>query len=191
MKHLQALTFAAATLVATTAFAAPVEYAFDKSHSNIAFSYNHLGYSITDGRFKEWDGTLIIDEDAPENSSVEVTIDMNSLDTFWEKRDAHIKSGDFLDVANFPEATFKSTKVEKVSDDALAVTGDLTIHGVTKPVVLDVKVHKIAEHPMAKKRAAGFAATTSILRSEFGVSAFIPNVGDEITISIQAETLKK
>ncbi|ADZ71225.1 YceI family protein [Polymorphum gilvum] len=180
----------ALSLAAMPALAEPVAYAFDKSHANLSFSYNHLGYSTTEGRFGEWDGTLLIDQDNPENSSIEFVIDIASLDTFFADRDKHFLSADFFDVEKFPKATFKSTKVEKVGDSKLAVTGDLTIKDVTKPVTLDVDVTALGEHPMAKTPAAGFAVTTVIKRSDYGMDMYVPYVGDTVTVTFHAETLK-
>ncbi|WP_150526394.1 YceI family protein [Roseibium sediminis] len=185
-----AVTAIAMTLLAGSAAAEPVAYTFDKSHSNLAFSYNHLGFSTTDGRFDDWDGTLLIDEATPANSSIEFTVNIDSLDTFWGKRDAHLKSPDFFDVANFPKATFKSTSVEKVGDRQLSVTGDLTIRDITKHATIVVDVVGQGEHPMAKKPAYGFKVSTTIKRSDFGMSTYVPYVGDEISIVFHSETLK-
>ncbi|WP_299471126.1 YceI family protein [uncultured Roseibium sp.] len=180
----------ALTLLAAPALAEPVAYDFDKSHANLSFTYNHLGYSTTDGRFGDWDGKLLIDEGAPANSSVEFTINIDSLDTFWADRDTHLKSPDFFDAAKYPQAVFKSTNVEQTGEKQLEVTGDLTLRGITKPVTLTVDVTALGEHPMAKKPAAGFAATTVLKRSDFGMDKFVPYVGDEVTVTFHAETLK-
>lgn len=179
----------ALSLLAAPAIAEPVPYDFDKSHANLSFTYNHLGYSTTDGRFGDWDGTLLIDKDTPSNSSIEFTINIDSLDTFWADRDTHLKSSDFFDAAKFPQATFKSTKVEQTGENQLDVTGDLTLRGITKPVTLTVDVLAMGDHPMAKKPAAGFAVTTVIKRSDFGMDKFVPYVGDEVTVTFHAETL--
>ncbi|MCK7612115.1 YceI family protein [Roseibium sediminicola] len=180
----------ALSLVAGTAFAEPVAFEFDKSHANLAFSYNHLGYSTTEGRFGAWDGTLLIDKDTPANSSVEFTIDITSLDTFWAERDTHFLSADFFDAEKFPKATFKSTKVEQTGENQLEVTGDLTIKDITKPATLTVNVTALGEHPMAKKEAAGFAISTVVKRSDYGMDMYVPYVGDEVTVTFHAETLK-
>ncbi|MGY4748753.1 YceI family protein [Pannonibacter sp. Q-1] len=174
-------------LLTAPVLAAPVAYEFDKSHSNLSFSYNHLGYSTTDGRFGTWDAKLMIDADQPANSSIEMTIDTNSLDTFWADRDTHFKSADFFDVAQFPEATFKSTKVTKTGEQTLQIEGDLTIKGITKPATLDVTVTAMGEHPMEKKPWVGFAATTTIKRSDFGMDMYTPYVGDDVSIVLHAE----
>ena len=179
----------ALSLLAAPAIAEPVAYEFDKSHANLSFTYNHLGYSTTDGRFGDWDGTLLIDKDTPANSSIEFTINIDSLDTFWADRDTHLKSPDFFDAAKYPQATFKSTKVEQTGENQLDVTGDLTLRGITKPVTLTVDVLALGDHPMAKKPAAGFAVTTVLKRSDFGMDKFVPYVGDEVTVTFHAETL--
>lgn len=178
------------SLLAGTAIAEPVAYDFDKSHANLSFTYNHLGYSTTDGRFADWDGALLIDSETPSNSSIEFTIDVASLDTFWADRDTHLKSPDFFDTAKFPKATFKSTKVEQTGENQLEVTGDLTIRDITKPATLTVNVTAMGEHPMAKKPAAGFAVTTVVKRSDYGMDMFVPYVSDEVTVTFHAETLK-
>ncbi|MTH98926.1 YceI family protein [Roseibium sp. RKSG952] len=180
----------ALSLLSTAAYAEQVAYDFDKSHSNLSFTYNHLGYSTTDGRFGEWDGILLIDQEKPSNSYVEFTIDTDSLDTFWPARDEHLKSSDFFDVAKFPQATFKSTKVEQVAEKQLEVTGDMTIKGITKPVTLTVDVTAMGEHPMAKKPAAGFAVRTVLKRSDFGMDQAVPFVGDDVTVVFHTETLE-
>lgn len=185
-----AATALAFSLMAGAAVAQPVAYEFDKSHANLSFTYNHLGYSTTDGRFGNWEGSLLIDKETPSNSSVEFTIDIDSLDTFWADRDTHLKSADFFDAAKFPQATFRSTKVEQTGEQQLEVTGDLTIKGITKPATLTVNVTAMGEHPMAKKEAAGFAVTTVLKRSDYGMDLYVPYVGDEVTVTFHAETLK-
>jgi polyisoprenoid-binding protein YceI len=180
----------ALSLLAGTAVAEPVAYEFDKSHANLAFSYNHLGYSTTEGRFGNWDGTLVIDKDDPSKSSIDFTIDITSLDTFFADRNTHFLSADFFDAEKYPTATFKSTKVEKTGENALAVTGDLTIKDITKPVTLTVDVTALGEHPMAKKEAAGFSVSTVLKRSDYGMDMYVPYVGDEVTVTFHAETLK-
>ncbi|WP_037544957.1 YceI family protein [Stappia stellulata] len=180
----------AALLFATPLVAEPVAYEFDKSHANLAFSYDHLGYSTTDGRFGDWDGDLQIDLDTPANSSINMTVDVTSLDTFWAERDKHLKSADFFGVAAHPTATFTSTSVEKTGDNTLAVTGDLTIKGITKPTTFEVTVNAQGEHPMEKTPAVGLDATTVVKRTDYGMDMFVPYVGDEVTISFSAEALQ-
>ncbi len=180
----------AVSLLAGTAFAEPLSYDFDKSHSNLSISYNHLGFSTTEGRFGNWDGTLLIDKDNPANSSIEFTIDVKSLDTFSADRTAHFLSADFFDADKFPTATFKSTSVEQTGEKQLKVTGDLTIKGIAKPVTLTVDVTTLGEHPMAKKEAAGFAVTGVVKRSDYGMDMYVPYVSDDVTVTFHTETLK-
>ena len=176
---------------ATAAFAEPVDFAFDKTHANITFTINHLGFSTAHGRFNTFDGALTIDEEDPANSAVTVTIATDSLDTFYDKRNEHLKSKDFFNVAEYPEMTFKSTSVEKTGDDMLKMTGDLTMLGVTKPVILDVAVPKLADSPMTGVQTVGFHATGTIKRSEWGMTTFVPAVSDEVDIVIDLEATKK
>ena len=120
-------------------------------------------------------------------SSVEVTLPLANLDTHVSALDEHLKKPDFLDADKFSTVTFKSTKVQAEGAGKYKVTGDLTVHGVTKPVVLDAKLNKSGEHPMLKVQAIGFDATATIKRSDFGVGAYVPNVSDEIKIRITTE----
>ena len=144
--------------------------------------------ALAQGFFREFAGELNFDPEAPETSKVAFTIQADSLDTLFAKRDEHLKSADFLDVAKFPTITFQSTGVDVIDDDAARVTGDLTIKGVTKPVVLDVELNKLAPSPMTQAPTAGFTATTVIKRSDFGVSTYVPAVGDELTVRIDTES---
>ncbi|QQM31756.1 polyisoprenoid-binding protein [Martelella lutilitoris] len=184
-----ATTAVVLSMMSAPVLAAPVSYEFDKSHSNLSFSYNHLGYSITDGRFDDWDATLTIDAEVPESSSVEFVIAADSLDTFWDARDEHFKSADFFDVENYPEIAFTSTEVKKLSDAELEVTGDLTIKDITKPAVLTVEVLSFGEHPMAEKQAAGFLMEATVLRSDYGMDMYTPYIGDEVSVVFSGEAL--
>lgn len=185
-----AIAATTAALLSSAALAEPVAYDFDKSHANLSFTYNHLGFSTTDGRFGSWEGDLKIDQETPANSSISFTIDIDSLDTFFADRDAHLKSADFFDAAQHPKATFISTNVKKTGDTSLEVTGDLTLKGITKPATLNVEVTQIGEHPMAKKPAVGFAVTTTLKRSDYGMDAYVPYVSDEVAVTFHAETLQ-
>ncbi|MBC6942192.1 MAG: polyisoprenoid-binding protein [Xanthomonadales bacterium] len=178
-----ALALAAAPVFAAT-------YTLDPAHTQVVYSWTHFGFSHPSGQFGKIQGTLEFDAAAPTRSKVEVTIDMASLNTNVPALDEHLQKEDFFDVAKYPQATFKSTKVEAGKDSKhLKVTGDLTLHGVTKPVVLDVTINKLGEHPMRKKPAAGFDATATLKRSEFGVGAYVPNISDEIALRITTETI--
>ena len=123
-------------------------------------------------------------------SSVSVTLPLEGLHTHVPKLDEHLRSPDFFDAAKFPEIAFKSNKVEKVGSDGLKISGDLTLHGVTKPVVLNARINKIGENPMMKMDSAGFDADVTIKRSEWGVDKYVPNVSDEIKIHISLDSHK-
>lgn len=173
-------------VTALPAFAADT-FTFDTNHTNITWRANHFGFSNPDGKFVGATGTLVLDETNPANSKVNVSIPTTGLVTGLPRLDEHLKSADFLDVEKFPIATFASDKVELTGKDTAKVSGMLTLHGVTKPVVLDVRLNKIGENPMNHLKTSGFSATTTIKRSEFGISAYVPNVSDEITFSIEVE----
>ncbi|MFL6593119.1 MAG: YceI family protein [Luteimonas sp.] len=182
--------FATALLLAAgLATAAPVRYDLDPNHTRIDFSWTHFGFSHPMGRFDRFDGDFRFDPADPTKSSVTVTIPLDSIDTGVPKLDTHLKTADFFDVTKYPTATFKSTRVERNGEHGLKVTGDLALHGVTKPVVLDVVVNKIGQHPMAGRAAAGFDASATIKRSDFGISNYVPNVSDEILLSISTEAM--
>lgn len=132
-------------------------------------------------------GSVVLDEANPSASSVNVTIDVaGGINSGVAKLDEHLKTPDFFDVAKFPSATFISKSVEVTAKDTAKVTGDLTLHGITKPVVLDVKLNQIGQN-MKDLKTAGFSASTTIKRSDFGMSTYVPNLGDEIKIDIESE----
>ena len=168
------------------AFAAPVTYTIDPTHTAVTFSIDHFGFSAPSGKFMNIEGEIIIDEDAPEASSVSVTIPVDMINTGVPDLDTHLKGADFFDVESFPNATFKSDSVELTGEKTAKVSGMLTLHGVTKPVVLDVTLNQIAEN-MFGKQTAGFAASATILRSDFGMKTYLPGLGDEITLEIDSE----
>jgi len=171
-------------------------WAIDPVHSSIDFSVKHMMLSNVTGEFDKFSGTITANGDDPKSVAIEVTIDAASIDTRAEKRDNHLKSPDFLDVAKYPTITFKSTKVEAAGQDRWKVTGDLTLHGVTKPVVLDVTGPTPEVKVMgATHRAA--SATTTINRQDFGVAfnKTLDNgglvVGNDVTITINVDAGKK
>ena len=178
-----------ATLIAAASFSAQAadKYDIDPTHTQVQFTYNHLGFSNITGRFDEVKGDFLFDAADPTKSSVSITIPVASISTGVAKLDEHLLKADFFDATQFPTATFKSTGVTAAGEGKLAVAGDLTIHGVTRPVVLAVTINGIGEHPMRKLPAAGFDATATIKRSDFGVGAYVPAVGDEVTLSITVE----
>ena len=189
-RTLFAAGLALATATATTAVAAPEKYMLDASHSQILFSYNHLGYSTTWGMFSGFEGEIMFDQEDPANSSVSVSMPVKSMFTGWEKRDAHLLSPDFLGSSGEETVSFTSTGIEVTGDTTAMITGDLSINGVTKSVVLDAQLNAAKEHPMAKKPWAGFNATTTILRSDFDAGNFAPFVSDEVQVQISVEAMK-
>jgi len=178
-----ALVFAAAS----PAFAEGVTYRIDPSHTVVLATWNHFGYSHPSANFGGATGTIVYDADAPEKSSVEVVLPMSGLDTFVPKLDEHLKTADFFDAEKYPQATFRSTGVKALGEGRLEVTGTLDLHGVQKPVVLEATLNKAAPHPMGKVRAIGFDATATLKRSDFGISMYVPMVGDEIALRITTE----
>lgn len=180
----------ALALTTAPAFAAPEKYMLDASHSQILFSYNHLGYSTTWGMFSGFEGEIMFDQEDPANSSVSVSMPVMSMLTGWEERFAHFMSADFFGATEDEMVTFTSTAIEVTGDNTALITGDLTLNGVTKSVVLDAKLNQAGDHPMANKPWAGFDATTTLLRSDYNVGAFAPFVGDEVTIQISIEAMK-
>jgi polyisoprenoid-binding protein YceI len=167
----------------------------DPSHSGVHFTVRHLVISKVRGSFGKWQGVVEFDEQSPSASSVSVRIDAASIDTREEKRDAHLRSPDFFDVDKYPELTFTSTRVEKRSDSEYRVSGDLTIHGVTRPVVLASELLGRGKDPWGNERI-GFAATTTINRKDFGLSwnqALETGgvlVGDKIEIALDIQAVK-
>ena len=168
----------------------------DPSHSAIGFSVRHMVVSKTRGRFTKWSGQIRFDAKNPAASSVEVTLDPASIDTADAQRDAHLRSADFLEVEKFPTASFRSTKVEEVESGVYRVTGDLTVHGVTKSVILDVVYEGTGKDPWGGERA-GFSGSTTIDRKDFGLrwnQALETGgvlVGDKVELMLEIEAVKQ
>ena len=190
MMKLRSALAAAALLAATAAQAAPVTYSIDPTHTFARFSYNHLGLSTQLLRFDSTTGTVVFDKEA-KTGSVDVTIDAKSIATGSKVFDEHIQGADFLDTAQFPTATFKSTAVKFEGDKPVAIDGNLTIKGVTKPVTLKVTSFTNIAHPMLKKDAIGADATTVVKRTDFNAGKYAPAVQDEVTITVSLEAIAK
>lgn len=165
-------------------------YVLDSSHSQILFSYDHLGYSTTWGMFSGFDGALLLDKDDPANSSIRVTIPTESIITGWAQRTAHFLNADFFDAPSHPVITFLSTDVEPTGPETALITGELTLNGITRPVVLDARLNAMGSHPMANRDWAGFDATATLLRSDFDMGEFAPFVGDAVALQISIEAMK-
>lgn len=177
-------------LSTTAALAAPEKYVLDSSHSQVVFNYNHLGFSTTWGMFSGFEGEIMFDQDAPANSSVSVSMPLSSMLTGWQARFDHFMSKDFFGAEGDELVTFKSTKIEVTGETTAKITGDLTLNGVTKSVVLDATLNQAGDHPMAGKPWAGFDATTTLVRNDFGLGKFAPYVSDEVALQISVEAMK-
>lgn len=183
-RTLLAIALAAAS---TFAFAAPVTYQMDPAHTDVIAQWNHFGYSNPTAHFGQVKGTIVYDADDISASSVAVTIPLSGLSSHTAAFDDHLRNSDFFDVPKFPEASFKSTSVESAGEGRLTITGDLTIKDVTKSVVLAATINKVADHPMSGQPTAGFDATTTLKRTDFGLGMFVPAVSDEVQIRITTE----
>lgn len=181
---------AMATVAATAAFATPEKYVLDSSHSQILFSYNHLGFSTTWGMFSGFEGDVMFDQENPAGSSVTVSMPTKSMFTGWEERFGHFMSQDFFGAEDSDLVSFTSTGIEVTGDSTAQITGDLTINGTTKPVVLDAVLNQVGDHPMAGKPWAGFDASATVLRSDYNLGKFAPFVSDEVQIQISIEAMK-
>ena len=190
IKSLFAAGVAAALLNAGTAQAEAEKYVLDASHSQIVFSYNHLGFSTSYGMFSGFEGEIMFDQANPAASSVAVSMPVKSMLTGWQARFEHFMSPDFFDASDAELVSFTSTGIEVTGENTAKITGDLTLNGVTKSVVLDAKLNQAGDHPMAGKPWAGFDATTSLIRSDYGLGLYAPYVSDEVTVRISVEAMK-
>jgi polyisoprenoid-binding protein YceI len=179
--------FAFTSLSAT---AEPATYVLDGTHTLPRFSYSHFGYSTQLSRFDKTTGTIVLDKEA-KAGSVDVVIDTTSVDTGSATFNGHIQAEEFLDTAQYPTATFKSTKVVFEGDKPVSVEGNLTLKGITRPVTLTVTSFLAMPHPLLKKDAIGANATTTIRRSDFNAAKYAPYVGDEVRIDIAVEAIKQ
>lgn len=192
MQKLTKLTAALilAAAAAAPALAAPQTYVVDSKHTFPRFSYNHLGYSIQLSRFGTTTGKVIFDKVA-KTASVDMLIYTKSVSTGSATFNKHIQGEDFLDTAQYPTATFKSTKVIFDGDKPASVEGNLTLKGITRPVTLTITHFHAMPHPMVKKDAIGANATTKVKRTDFNMSKNVPYVGDEVTIDIAIEAINQ
>lgn len=170
------------------AFAAE-KYTLDPMHSFVTWHINHFGFSNPSGKWVA-NGTLLLDEKNPQNSKVTATITVANVVTGIPALDKHLQQEMFFDVAKYPTATFVSKKVNVTGKDTANVEGILTLHGVSKPVTLNVKLNKSGVNPVNDKMTVGFTASTKIKRSDFDITAFSNGLGDEVIIDIEAEANK-
>ena len=184
----KSLLAVALAFASSGAFAAAETYVMDNNHTQVEFSWNHFGFSNPVANFDNIEGSINYDADDITKSSVEVTIATSSINSHVKDFNEHLASADFFDVAKYPSSTFKSTSVKKgAADNKLLVSGDLTIHGVTKPVTIDATLNRAAPHPMSKQPTVGFDGVLFIKRSDFGIGKYVPNVSDEVRIRITTE----
>jgi polyisoprenoid-binding protein YceI len=188
-KRLSAALF---TLVLVATGAAPAraadEYAVDAAHAAVNFKISHLGLSWTYGRFTDFSGSFTIDPDAAKCAFI-LNVKAESVDTSNAKRDGHLRSPDFFNVKQFPELTFKSTAV-KAGKEGYEVTGDFTMHGVTKSITFALVGGRKAEFPKGVQRT-GYSTELSLKRSDFGITRFAEAVGDEVHVAVSFEGTKK
>lgn len=189
VRRLASASIVIGALALTGAASAAETYVFDKNHTQIRFSWNHFGLSRMSAMLLDYDGKLSFDAEAPEKSALEITAKTDGIWTHVDKFTTHLKSADFFEVEKHPEITFKTTKIEKTGDTIGKITGDLTIKGVTKPVTFEVEQNFAGPHPMTKKPALGFSATTTVKRTDFDLGKYAPAVSDEVQITIETEML--
>ncbi len=195
MKRIARIAAVLLAAVPALALAGTSTWTINPAHSHTGFAVKHLVISTVRGEFGKTTGSVVLDDQDITRSTVEATIDATTINTRVPDRDTHLKSPDFFDVAKYPTLTFKSTKVEKAGDGKLKVTGNLTLHGVTKPITLDVEgpTGEIKD-PWGNTRR-GLSATAKLNRKDFGLawSKMVeagPVVGDEVSIDLEAELLK-
>ncbi|HEU4991825.1 MAG TPA: YceI family protein [Luteimonas sp.] len=181
------LAAALPAMAGVPARATGVTYRIDPNHTVVLATWSHFGYSNPSANFGGATGTITYDAAAPEKSSVEVVLPMSGLDTFVPRLDEHLKTADFFDAAQYPQATFRSTSVKALGEGRLEVTGTLELHGVQKPVVLEAKLNKVADGDGSRPGKIGFDATATLKRSDFGITRMIPMVADEVALRITTE----
>lgn len=193
MKNLMfaaALALGATGAMAADNAASAEKYTLDPSHSQVLFSYEHLGFSTSYGIFAGFEGEIMFDQEDPSASSVSVSMPVLSMFTGWEQRKQHFMSDEFFGAEEGDMITFTSTAIEVTGEDTAKITGDLSMNDVTKSVVLDAKLNQKGMHPMENKPWAGFNATTTVLRSDYNLDMFAPYVSDEVQVNISVEAMK-
>ena len=169
------------------AIAAPVTYTIDPAHTGVVAQWSHFGFSNPIAHFSDVEGSITYDADNVGASSVEVILPLSGLNSFVPAFDEHLRNADFFEADKYPQATFKSTRVEAAGEGKLKVTGNLTIKDITKPVVLDATINKVGANAMTNQPTAGFDAVATIKRSDFGLDLYAPAVSDEVQLRITTE----
>jgi polyisoprenoid-binding protein YceI len=190
MKNVFSLLFVA--LISTSAFA-QTSWNVDNAHAKLAFSTVHLGISDVSGHFNEFDATIVAAEEDFSDAVFELTVKVASIDTEVGMRDDHLRSPDFFEVEKYPEMTYKSTSIKKAGQDRYTLTGDLTLHGVTKPVTMELWYRGTIENQQSKAITSGFQVTGTIKRSDFNVGPKFPfgMISDEVAIQADGEFIKQ
>lgn len=193
MKKLFLLAAVLSTALFAFKAAAPATWEADTAHSKLGFVVTHLLITDVEGSFKNFQSTITASKPDFSDAVVELTADVNSVNTDNDKRDEHLKGADFFDAAKFPKLSFKSTSVKKVSANKFKVNGNLTFHGVTKPITLNATLRGVTTNPMSKKETAGFKVTGTIKRADFGFGTKYANamLSDEVTLNANTEFVKK
>ncbi|HET6995962.1 MAG TPA: YceI family protein [Chitinophagaceae bacterium] len=186
------LSFLVVALLCTPVFAQTV-WKSDPFHSKLTFSITHLGISDVAGLFKTFNATLIASKADFSDAVFELSADVASINTEVEERDHHLRSADFFEVEKYPTMTFKSTSIKKTSKDKYKLTGNLTLHGITKPVTMDLWYRGTIENPVTKATTAGFQLLGNLTRFDFGIGSKFPApfIGDKVSIKADGEFLKK
>jgi polyisoprenoid-binding protein YceI len=187
MNHQFTLPVALLAIGAASNSVAAETYRLEKTHVDLLFSINHAGFTQKHGSFRELDATLQYETQSPEKSQITVTVKTDSLDTGDPARDRDVKGEKFLDVAKYAEMRFVSNKVTPGPNQTLLVEGNLTLHGITRPLTLHATLNKAGPNPFDKRTTLGFSASGSLKRSDFGISTYEPLIGDVVTIEIDAE----
>jgi polyisoprenoid-binding protein YceI len=189
-RTLAAVSMIAALLASATASRA-ADYTIDPTHSHILFTIDHLGFAKIDGLFSDFSGSIGFDPNNVPGSKLNVTIKTESLQTQFAPRDKDLKGADWFNVTEFPEMTYVGSDFAKKDDHSGTVTGKLTLHGVTKPVTLNVVVNKVGQNPLDKIDSAGFSARGTLKRSDFGMKTYLGAIGDDVDLIIEIEAKKK
>nr|WP_121273472.1 YceI family protein [Pedobacter schmidteae] len=189
MKKLFLLVAVMSTALFAFKSVAPTSWTADTAHSKLGFVITHLLITDVEGSFKNFQSTITSSKPDFSDAVIELTADVNSVNTDNDKRDEHLKGADFFDAAKFPKLTFKSTAVKKVSGNKYKVSGNLTFHGVTKPITLDAVLRGVTTNPMSKKPTAGFKVSGTIKRADFGFGTKYGNamLSDEVTLNANTE----
>lgn len=174
---------------AASAFAAVDTYTIDPAHTYPSFAADHMGISVWRGKFEKTSGTVTLDR-AAKTGSIDIHIDPSTIDFGMTKLNEHAKGSDMFDVTKFPDVTYKSTSIKFDGDKPVSVDGELTLHGVTKPVKLTINSFKCIPHPMLKREVCGADATAEFNRTDFGISYGLPKFAPEVKLAIQVEALK-